>query len=306
MRIIIGNGKVAQQIKKPGDVVLGHKDIEICDEPLKLAKVLREACDRGNSSARDHVAIHNANPNRMGNVWHLPEIAPVVINTAAMINLEWCDQNKEQCWAVNTGGALNVALACNVLGFKLVHISSGCIFDGMGTGKAYTEKDVPTPASFYANSKAEADNFILGAKLDIPVLILRPRQLVSAVPYKTNLLTKFLSVPQPARFIESANSITCIENFAEMIDHLLTCDATGIFNCANEGTISPYEIAVKLTKLNPTLNPQPVDYQEYLDSIDVKRVNTVLNIDKLKSTGYHPRTAAEVIDWCVENYGKTS
>lgn len=286
MRIIIGNGKLAQQLKKPGDVVLGHEDIEIKDDPLTLVKVLRKAAGRVS-----------------GYLAHLP---PVVINTAALINLEYCERNKEECYAVNTVGAVNVARACDALGWKLVHISSGCVFDGMGTGKEYSEEDEPTPASYYAYSKAEADRLILNAKFDIPILILRPRQLVSAIPYKTNLLTKFLGVPQPARFIESANSITCIENFCDMVDHLLTVGATGIFNCANEGTISPYEIAVKLTKLNPNLNPQPVDYQEYLNSIEVKRVNTVLDISKLKATGYHPRTAHAVIDWCVENYGKQS
>jgi len=296
MRIIIGNGKLAQQLKKPGDVVLGHKDIEITDKPLKLAKVMKAAHDKAVLALR-----------AKGDLDHVVDsLNPVVINTAALINLEYCEHNKEECYAVNTLGALNVAEACDALGWKLIHISSGCVFDGMGTEKEYSEEDEPTPASFYAFSKAEADKMILNAKLDVPVLILRPRQLVSAIPYKTNLLTKFLSVPAPARFIESANSITCIENFCDMVDHLLKVRATGIFNCANEGTISPYQIAVKLVKLNPKLDPQPVDYQEYLDSIEVKRVNTVLNIEKLKSTGYHPRTAEEVIDWCVENYDKTA
>jgi len=291
MRIIIGNGKVTQQIRKPGDIVLGHKDIEITDDPLTLVKVMRHAYETA--------------PASLGNIYR-GQSPVAVINTAAKIDLDWCEVNPEVCYSVNAIGALNVAKACDALGWKLVQISSGCVFDGMGTGKAYTEEDLPTPASMYAQSKATADELILNAKLSIPVLVLRPRQLVSAVPNRTNMLTKFLGVKPPARFITSPNSITCIENFADMIDHLLAANATGIYNCANEGTISPYEIAVKLTKLNPNLKPQTVDYQEYLDSIKVKRVNTVLNIDKLKSTGYHPRTAEEVIDWCVENYDKTA
>lgn len=291
MRIIIGSGKVTQQIKKPGDVVLSHKEIEITNDPIELVKVLKRA--------------HDSAPATLGNIYR-GQSPVAVINTAAKIDLDWCEVNPEECYAVNAIGALNVAKACDALGWKLVHISSGCVFDGMGTEKAYTEEDTPTPASAYAHSKATADTLILNAKLDIPVLILRPRQLVSAVPNRTNMLTKFLGVKSPARFITSPNSITCIENFSDMIDHLLGVNAVGIYNCANEGTISPYEIAVKLTKLNPELKPLTVDYQEYLDSIKVKRVNTVLNIEKLKKTGYHPRSAVEVIDWCVENYDKTA
>lgn len=288
MRIIIGNGKLAQQLKKQDDIVLSHEKIEIRKDPLQLVRILMSA--------------YNAALPNFDNSSNNKEV--VVINTAALINLEYCEHNPEECYAVNTIGALNVAKACDALGWKLVHISSGCVFDGMGTGKEYSETDEPTPASFYAVSKAVADQMIIGAGLTIPVLILRPRQLVSAIPYKTNLLTKFLSVQQPARFIESANSITCIENFCDMVDHLLKVGATGIFNCANEGFISPFQIAQKLTKLNPNLNPQPIEYQEYLNSIEVKRVNTCLDIQKLKATGFHPRTAEEVIDWCVENYGK--
>lgn len=287
MRIIIGNGKLAQQLKKQDDIVLSHEKIEIREDPLKLIKILMSAYN---------TAIANTDI--------VPNKEVVVINTAALINLEYCQHNPEECYAVNTIGALNVAKACDALGWKLVHISSGCVFDGMGTGKEYSETDEPTPASFYAVSKAVADQMIIGAGLTIPVLILRPRQLVSAIPYKTNLLTKFLSVQQPARFIESANSITCIENFCDMVDHLLKIEAIGIYNCANEGFISPFQIATKLTKLYPDLNPMPIDYQEYLNSIEVKRVNTCLDIRKLKASGFQPRTAEEVIDWCVENYGK--
>ncbi len=279
MRIIIGDGKVAQRIRSAGDVVLSHSMIEVRDDPATLARTLEEAC-------------------------HDRDQMPVVVNTAAKINLEDCERNKDDCYAVNTRGAINVALACESLGYKLVHISSGCVFDGMGTGKSYTEEDEPTPASYYAFSKAEADRKLMEANLSVPLLILRPRQLVSAVPHKTNMLTRFLSVGSHGRFIESPNSITCLEEFSKMVAHLIKINVVGIFNCANKGFISPYQIALKLKKIDPQFDPQPIDYQDYLNSIEVKRVNTCLSTNKLESTGFFPRTAEEAIDECVRNYGK--
>lgn len=280
MRIIVGDGKLTQAIRKSHDVVLSHKDIEITDEPAELAKILRKASDR---------AIMGAN---------------TVINTAAKINLEWCEDNKEECWKINALGPLKLAKACDILGFKFVQISSGCVFDGMSTERVYTEEDEPTPASFYAAAKAAADSYIKSANFDIPVLTLRPRQVISAKPHPTNMLTKFTNIGKSPKFITSPNSVTGIEDFSFMIDHLLRVNAIGVYNCANTGTISPYEIAVKMKAIVSDFDPQPVEYEDYLKSIKVKRVNTILDVTKLRSTGYANRSAEQVVDWCIANYGK--
>lgn len=280
MRIIVGDGKLTQAIRKTHDVVLSHKDIEITDEPAELAKIIRKASDR----------------TVMG--------AYVVINTAAKINLEWCEENQEECWKINALGPLKLAKACDILGLKFVQISSGCIFDGMSTGRVYTEDDQASPASFYAVAKNAADIYLKEAKLDIPILTLRPRQIISAKPHPTNMLTKFTTLGKSPKFITSPNSVTGIEDFSHMIDHLLRVNATGVYNCASTGTISPFEIAVKMKKLIPDFDPQPVEYEDYLKSIKVKRVNTILDVKKLQSSGFVTRSAEQVVDWCITNYGK--
>lgn len=286
MRIIIGDGKLSKAIRKTTDVVLSHKDIEITDDPLKIAKALRLADER----------------------CYVRYGTPTVVNTAAKINLEWCQENPEQAWNVNAIGPLNVAKACDILGFKFVQISSGCIFDGEETGTVYTEESTPTPASFYAVTKSAADTFVNNARFDIPALILRPRQLISARPHPTNMLTKFIEVMRKtpdSRFITSQNTVTCIEDFSVMIDHLLKANATGIYNCASHGVISPFDIALKLKDAGLAENaPGPIDYESYVKSIAVKRVNTILDVSKLRDTGYANRSAEQAVDWCIANYEK--
>jgi len=269
-RTIIGNGKVANIIRNPEDIVLGHDKIEITD----FGSVYR--------------ALHK-------------ECAPgtVVINTAAKISLEWCEQNKVDSYLINTMGPLMVASACHRLGLKLVHISSGCIFDG--NHKLFREDDVPVPAAWYSRTKAWADDLIVNHDLK-DYLILRPRQMISPVPNDTNMLTKFLKKKDLA-CIDEPNSVTCIEDFKEMMDHLISVGATGIYNCANSGLLSPFEIASALKKIDPTLNVSKIDYRDYLKTIAVKRVNTVQDITKLISTGYVPRSGQEALDWCIQNYG---
>lgn len=271
MKVLIGNGKVSKVLKNNNDVVLSHKEIEIKD-------------------------ITSVNEN----LKKFP-IGTVVVNTAAKINLEWCEENKEESKNVNVVGAINVALACKKFGHKLVHISSGCIFDGNESNKIYTENDNPTPASWYANTKSEADKLITSLGYD-NFLIIRPRQLISPKPNETNMLTKFMSIKN-GDFIDSPNSITCIEDMKEMIDHLLKNKCVGIYNIANSGVISPFEIAKKISeKFDLQINK--ISYQNYLKKIKVKRVNTILSIDKILSTGYNPRSASDALEWCLENYGK--
>lgn len=273
-RFIIGNGKVTNVIKNPGDVILSHKDIEITD----LASVARALFEAG---------IHKT-------------FDPVVINTAAKINLEWCEENKHEAYRVNTLGAINVAEACVKYGAKLVHISSGCIFDGNHV--LFSETDDPLPAAWYARTKAWADAAIV-EMLDNH-LILRPRQLISSTPNPTNMLTKFLGIKELA-CIDEPNSITCIEDFKNMLDHLIESKCTGIFNCANSGTLSPYHIAMELKRrIDPEMKVSKVDYLKYVDTLKVKRVNTILDLRKLRATGYIPPDAFTALDRCLTNYGK--
>jgi dTDP-4-dehydrorhamnose reductase len=273
MKVIIGNGKVANIIKNNDDIIISHSLIEISDQKSTV-------------SALEKVPYGS-----------------VVINTAAKINLEWCEANKKEADSVNVDGAINVMLACQKFNHHLVHIGSGCIFDGMEKEMVYTEDDEPSPASYYADTKSRADKALMASGYH-KITIVRPRQLISPVVNKTNMITKFLSLGG-GDFIDSKNSLTCIEDMKEMIDHLIAGKHYGIFNLANEGYVSPYFIACRIKdKVDKFFNPVKISYQDYLNKILVKRVNALLSVDKLKSSGYQPRTAIEALDWCLDNYGK--
>jgi dTDP-4-dehydrorhamnose reductase len=272
MKVIIGSGKVANIIKDKEDIVLSHSQIEIKDE-MSIDSILST----------------------------FPE-KTVVVNTAAKINLEWCEENKKESELVNVVGAVNVAKICKKYHHHLLHVSSGCIFDGMETEKEYTELDDPSPASWYAQTKANADISILSLGYQ-NITIVRPRQLISAVPNPTNMLTKFMNL-QKGNFIDSKNSITCIEDMKLMIDHLISNKCYGVYNLANVGWMSPYQIANKIkAKIFSDFIIDKISYDDYIKSIKVKRVNTLLSVDKLISTGFVPRSAEEALEWCLENYG---
>jgi len=269
-RLILGDGKVSRIIRKRGDVVASHSDFDITDQRQVLDVVSRSRAD-------------------------------VVINAVAKTNLEWCQDNKNECYNVNTQGVLNVLNACAENRKKLVHISSGCLFDG--NERITTEQSPASPAVWYTWTKLWADQIIENYGYE-NYLILRPRQLVSSKSHPANLLTKFLSMNK-INAIDDDNSITCIEDFGKMIDHLIEIDSVGIYNCANSGVVSPYWIAKTLQgTIAKHLEVSRIDYKDFLKTLKNKRVNTILATDKLESSGYVNRSAKDAIMWCISNYAE--
>ncbi len=269
-RIIFGKGKVSSIIAKNNDDIFARHECDISDI----------------DQVRQILSDFNAD---------------VVINCAAKTNLEQCQESKRAAYTSNVLGVSNILQVCSEKDLKFVHISSGCLFDG--NEKISKETDSPEPAVWYTWTKLWADQYIEQFGYE-NYLILRPRQLISKTAHPTNMITKFYSMDHiPA--IDEKNSITCIEDFSEMIDHLVYTDSRGIFNCCNTGTVTPLQIAEKIRdEIKPDLVVEKVSYSSLLDKLPNRRVNTVLSCEKLINSGYVPRSAEKALEWCVKNYEK--
>ena len=126
--------------------------------------------------------------------------------------------------------------------------------------------------------------------------------MISAIANPTNMLTKFSHYDEIYAHKE-LNSITCVEDFREMMNLLIKRDERGIFNCCNDGLVTPYDIALGVKKyIHPELVVHEATYEETLKLQPNRRVNTILSNEKLKATGYVPRTAAAALEWALTNY----
>ena len=212
----------------------------------------------------------------------------VVINCAGKTNLEWCRDNKMEALEVNVAGPLFILHVCAELDLPMVHMSSGCIYEGKGAGgRGFSEKDTPDPKCFYSKSKALADELLTQAQYS-KLLILRLRQPFSGASNPRNLITKVLSYQ---KLITSPNSMTYVPDLISATAFLLKDNQRGIFNVCNEGFISPYEIAViakKLFKLSQKYTPISKGELDILNAKNNRehRVDTLLNIKKLLATGF--------------------
>lgn len=83
----------------------------------------------------------------------------LIINCAAMTNVDGCESDMHAARAANAVGPQLLAFAARRADSKLVHISTDYVFDGTAT-EPYVEEDMPNPQTVYGRSKLEGELFV--------------------------------------------------------------------------------------------------------------------------------------------------
>ncbi len=86
----------------------------------------------------------------------------VVINSAAMTNVDVCESERDLAQTVNADAAGELARSCTAAGARLVQISTDYVFSGEGR-ETYDEDADPEPISWYGRTKLEGEEQVLAA-----------------------------------------------------------------------------------------------------------------------------------------------
>ena len=78
----------------------------------------------------------------------------MIINCAAMTNVDACELNQKQCWDVNVNGVKHLVMRFQIRD-SFIHLSTDFVFDG--EDGPYNENDIPNPLHYYAKSKLESE-----------------------------------------------------------------------------------------------------------------------------------------------------
>jgi dTDP-4-dehydrorhamnose reductase len=105
--------------------------------------------------ALSHAELDVANPYALARA--VEDVEPdVVINCAAFHNLDVCETEPDQAWAVNVRAVRELAQRAP----RLVHLSSNYVFDGR-RDEPYAEHDLTAPRSVYAITKLAGEHAAL-------------------------------------------------------------------------------------------------------------------------------------------------
>jgi len=88
---------------------------------------------------------------------HKPE---VIIHTAAMTDVDYCEEHHEEALSSNVAATEYVVDAANEIDAPVIFYSTDYVFDGKKKG-AYEETDIPNPLSFYGKTKRMGEEHIL-------------------------------------------------------------------------------------------------------------------------------------------------
>lgn len=95
---------------------------------------------------------------------------PVVVNLAAVTDVDGAEVDEAGARAVNAHGAANVARACERADVRMIQLSTDYVFDG-SSRQPYPEDAPIAPATAYGRTKAEGERVVLEALPDTSVII---------------------------------------------------------------------------------------------------------------------------------------
>ena len=185
----------------------------------------------------------------------LKKISPEqVVNTAAMHNVDACEVNPAQAFAVNAIGSRNLALASQECGFTLMHISTDYVFDGVKQAP-YLESDCPRPLNVYGNTKLAGELFIqtMAEKYFILRVSALYGQNLCRAKGGLNFITLMLKLAKERDEVRVVNnefvSPTYTMDVANQIVHMVQSTEYGLYHATSQGSCSWYDFAEKIFQL---------------------------------------------------------
>jgi dTDP-4-dehydrorhamnose reductase len=169
----------------------------------------------------------------------------VVVNCAAMTDVDGCETNPEQAQVLNGDAPGRLAAHCDVNDVDFVHISTDYVFNGIER-EPYSESADTNPVQVYGESKLAGEQTVTEEKTDSLVARLsfvwgihRSSDDLTGFPvWVRNQLQSSEDVPL---FTDQWVTPTRAGQTAETLLDLIEQDATGIFHIACSSCVTPYE-----------------------------------------------------------------
>jgi dTDP-4-dehydrorhamnose reductase len=173
----------------------------------------------------------------------------VIMNLAALTDLEYCEAHAGDAIDTNAGGSANCAALAMKFDIPYVYISTAGIFDGKQN--YYTDTDKPNPLCVYAKSKYWGEliaqtvpkhhvlrcGWQMGSCEKDKKFINKIWKQIKAGATELNVVTDKEGTP------------TYVWDFSEQIDKLLEAKAYGVFNAVCGGDASRFNVAVEFVRL---------------------------------------------------------
>ncbi|CAN7235893.1 sugar nucleotide-binding protein [Mycolicibacterium frederiksbergense] len=230
-----------------------------------------------------------------------------IINAAAYTAVDEAEgsHGRAVAWATNVAGVVQLARIAGLHGLLLVQVSSDYVFDGTAE-RPYREDDPVAPLGVYGQTKAAADQ-VVGTL---------PRHYIVRTSWVVgegqNFVRTMLSLADrgidPKVVNDQHGRLTFTSELARAIRHLVSSRAPfGTYNLSGAGAATSWaDIARRIFSLagrDPDRITE-VSTAEYFAAASHRTAprpaNSLLDLQRIESTGFQPRDADELLTAYVE------
>ncbi|WP_449373495.1 sugar nucleotide-binding protein [Arthrobacter psychrolactophilus] len=228
-----------------------------------------------------------------------------IINAAAYTAVDTAEETegRKAAWAINTTAVASLATVAARHGITLVHVSSDYVFDG--TTQEHDETESFSPLGVYGQSKAAGDAIVATV----------PRHYIVRTSWVigegNNFVRTMASLAErgiaPGVVNDQIGRLSFTQDIAAGIKHLLaTNPAYGVYNLSNDGQSQSWaDIAADVYELTGHSRDAVtgVSTEEYFKGKQAapRPLNSTLNLNKIKATGFTPAPAKQRLSEYLEN-----
>jgi dTDP-4-dehydrorhamnose reductase len=232
----------------------------------------------------------------------------VLIHTAALSDIDYCQAHQEEAERVNVGITRNLVSLCAATGVRMLYFSSDSIFDGR-KGK-YVEEDPPSPLHFYGKTKVRGEKLVQQGCEDW--VVIRP-SLVIGLPVLeagNSFLWRMIKALQQGRTVafpkQEVRSPLDAITLSRAVLELAGNDYRGILHISGNDTMNRFDMAQRIARKLGYPPESVVDKEPEVESGRARRPRDVsLSNAKAKAVLATPMLDfARALDLIVENKGE--
>lgn len=182
----------------------------------------------------------------------------VVINAAAITQVDTCHENKKLCLRTNFEGVNNLLNGISSPDCHFIQLSTDFVFDGKDG--PYDENAMPNPVNYYGECKLKAEQLVLGSGIHSAIVRTILVYGYSSGLSRSNLILwvkENLEKKKKIKVVcDQVRTPTLVEDLARGCWLMSNTRRKGIFNIGGPETLSPWDMAIKTAeyfRLDPGL-----------------------------------------------------
>ncbi|MEN4020180.1 MAG: dTDP-4-dehydrorhamnose reductase [Methanobacterium sp.] len=172
----------------------------------------------------------------------------LVIHSAALTNVDYCEDHQNEAYEINVKGTENIVKACEKIDCKLIYVSTDFVFDGKKG--MYDEDEKTNPLGYYALTKLQGEKLVQNSNLNyaisrVSVLYGWHRRL----NFVTWVINELKLENEINVVTDQYNSPTFADNAAEAMIKIFEKDRKGTYHIAGDERISRFDFAKNIAEV---------------------------------------------------------